>query len=448
MLTEPNRVIKLKKAKSIREKMREAGVLEDYLKKIKYDPAKKYDFGDNYVVYEPITNYLDSFYFGEISIGTPPQNFLVLFDTGSSNLWVPSTYCQTAACCEYGTRVAQSSPARRINHAAFQPSDSSTFVYNGQSYTISYGSGALSVVLGYDTLRVNAPHAILVFLGAVTPAPAGCPHGRSLGDSPRADLMSHIQNITVTNQEFGLSTNEPTEPFYYAEFDGILGMAYPSLAVGGTPTALQGMLQQNQLTQPVFSFYFSRQPTKYYGGELILGGIDTQLFYGDIVWAPVTQELYWQVAIDEFAIGQSATGWCSQGCQATVDTGTFLLTVPENYIDSFLRAVGAQATSYGVSAGDDLGVRTEQRGGLRYAVDCNNIQNMPAITFVINGAQLPLYPSAYVSNSNGYCTLAIEATYVPSPNGQPLWILGDVFLKEYYTIFDMANNRVGFAASA
>ncbi|XP_075377714.1 pepsin B-like [Mycteria americana] len=369
--------IKLKKAKSIREKMREAGVLEDYLKKIKYDPAKKYDFGDNYVVYEPITNYLDSFYFGEISIGTPPQNFLVLFDTGSSNLWVPSTYCQTAAC---------------FNHAAFQPSDSSTFVYNGQSYTISYGSGALSVVLGYDTLR--------------------------------------IQNITVTNQEFGLSTNEPTEPFYYAEFDGILGMAYPSLAVGGTPTALQGMLQQNQLTQPVFSFYFSRQPTKYYGGELILGGIDTQLFYGDIVWAPVTQELYWQVAIDEFAIGQSATGWCSQGCQATVDTGTFLLTVPENYIDSFLRAVGAQATSYG------------------YAVDCNNIQNMPAITFVINGAQLPLYPSAYVSNSNGYCTLAIEATYVPSPNGQPLWILGDVFLKEYYTIFDMANNRVGFAASA
>ncbi|NWX75322.1 PEPC protein, partial [Alca torda] len=148
---------------------------------------------------------LQSSYFGEISIGSPPQNFLVLFDTGSSTLWVPSTYCQTPAC---------------YNHVKFKPSESSTFVSNGRSYTISYGSGALTVVLGNDTLR--------------------------------------IQTITVRNQEFGLSKNEPTQPFYYADFDGILGMAYPSLAVGGMPTALQGMLQQDQLTQPIFSFYFSR----------------------------------------------------------------------------------------------------------------------------------------------------------------------------------------------
>ncbi|XP_061869652.1 pepsin B-like [Colius striatus] len=369
--------IKLKKAKSIREKMREAGVLDDFLKKIKYDPAMKYHFSGDYVVNEPMTNHLDSSYFGEISIGTPPQNFLVLFDTGSSNLWVPSTYCQTQACS---------------NHASFNPSQSSTFINNGQSYTLSYGSGALTVLLGYDTLT--------------------------------------IQSIVVTNQEFGLSESEPTQPFYYADFDGIMGMAYPSLAVGGTATALQGMLQQNQLSEPIFSFYFSRHPTYSYGGELILGGVDTQLFSGQITWAPVTQELYWQVAINEFAIGQSVTGWCSQGCQAIVDTGTFLLTMPQQYMDEFLQVLGAQQTSYG------------------YAVDCDQVQNLPTITFVINGAELPLGPSAYIINSNGYCTVGVEATYLPSQNGQPLWILGDVFLKEYYTVFDMANNLIGFAPSA
>ncbi|XP_027763794.1 gastricsin-like isoform X1 [Empidonax traillii] len=369
--------IQLKKGESIREKMRAAGVLGDYLKKIKYDPVKKYGFKKGYVVKEPITNHLDSSYFGEINIGTPPQKFLVLFDTGSSNLWVPSIDCRSPAC---------------FNHAKFKPSESDTFTPNGQTYTVTYGSGSVTVVLGYDTLR--------------------------------------IRNITVTNQEFGLSTEEPTQPFYFADFDGIMGMAYPALAVGGMPTAVQRMLQQDQLAEPIFSFYFSRQPTYQYGGELVLGGIDPQLFHGAITWAQVTQELYWQVTLEEVAIGQSVTGYCSQGCQAIVDTGTFLLTVPQEYIESILQALGAQETSYG------------------YAVDCDEIENMPPITFTVSGAQLPLYPSSYVLNTNGYCTLGIEVTYLPSQDRQPLWILGDVFLKEYYTIFDMAYNRVGFARSA
>uniref|UniRef100_A0A8C3R5X8 Peptidase A1 domain-containing protein n=1 Tax=Cyanoderma ruficeps TaxID=181631 RepID=A0A8C3R5X8_9PASS len=362
--------ISLRKGLSIRDKMRAAGVLEDFVKQIQYDPVKKYQPRQGSVVREPVTNHLDSSYFGEISIGEPPQKFLVLFDTGSSNLWVPSWDCKSPAC---------------FNHAKFKPGDSATFTPGGGSYTVSYGSGAVTFVMGCDTLK--------------------------------------IQSITVTDQEFGLSQDEPTQPFYFADFDGILGMAYPSLAVGGMATALKGMLEQNQLAEPIFSFYFSRQPTYEYGGELILGGVDPELFQGDITWTPVTQELYWQVALEEFAVGQSVSSWCSQGCQAIVDTGTFLLTVPQEYLESILETLGAQETSYGVSS-------------------------MPSITFSIGGTQLPLSPSAYILNSNGYCTLGIEVTYLPSQDGQPLWILGNVFLKEYYTVFDMANNRVGFALSA
>uniref|UniRef100_A0A8D0GT02 Gastricsin n=1 Tax=Sphenodon punctatus TaxID=8508 RepID=A0A8D0GT02_SPHPU len=345
--------------------MKEQGVLEDYLKHHKLDPASKYHFNDYSVAFEPMA-YMDASYYGEISIGTPPQNFLVLFDTGSSNLWVPSIYCQSQACS---------------SHARFNPSQSSTYSTNGQTFSLQYGSGSLTGFFGYDTMTV-----------------------------------SYIM------QEFGLSQNEPGTNFVYAQFDGILGMAYPSLAVGGATTALQGMLQESLLSQPIFSFYLS---------EVIFGGVDTRLYSGQIYWAPVTRELYWQIGIEEFSIGGRATGWCSQGCQAIVDTGTSRLTVPQNLMESFLQAVGAQQNQYG-----------------EVFVECRTVTNLPTISFNINGVSFPLPPSAYILNNNGYCTVGIEPTYLPSPNGQPLWILGDVFLRQYYSVYDMGNNRIGFASAS
>ncbi|KAM9255370.1 pepsin B-like [Cariama cristata] len=368
--------IPLRKGRSMRELLREKGVPEGFLKELKGDPGRKYQL-NNAVAYEPLTNYLDSFYFGDISIGTPPQNFLVVFDTGSSNLWVPSTYCQSPAC---------------VNHERFNSSLSSTFSYIGVTYTLRYGLGDLSVVLGYDTVTV--------------------------------------QNIVVRDQEFGLSLDEPSSPFYYLDFDGILGMAYPGVAISGYSTLMQNMQQQGQLAEPIFSFYYSRNPTYNYGGEVILGGVDPQLYSGEVLWSPVIQELYWKISIEEFSIGPSATGWCSQGCHGIVDTGTFLLTVPGQFMSDFLQALGAEENAYG------------------FVVNCSSVSSMPYLYFAISGTQLSLPPSVYVLNNDGICTVAVESTYVSSSSGQPLWILGNIFLRQYYSIFDMANNRVGFALSA
>uniref|UniRef100_A0A8D2KZG5 Peptidase A1 domain-containing protein n=1 Tax=Varanus komodoensis TaxID=61221 RepID=A0A8D2KZG5_VARKO len=335
----------LKKGKSIKDNMKEKGVLEEFLKNHRVDPALKYQLNDYTVVYEPITNNLNSYYFGEISIGTPPQNFRVLMDTGSSYLWVPSVYCKTRACG---------------NHEVFDPSLSSTYSATQETFTMYYGFGDVSVRLGYDTVR----------------------------------------NTVIENQAFGLTEYEPPYPFYYASFDGILGMAYGSLS-GGLLPVTQQLVKQGQLSEPIFSFYFSREPTEQYGGELILGGIDNQLFTGEITWTPVTYDVYWQIGIEEFTIGNKATGWCSEGCQAIVDTGTCQLTVPGEYMESFMQAVGVEPI-------------------------CSDL----------------LVTSQIISASQ------IGPTYLHSWVRQPLFILGDVFLKEYYSVFDMANNRVGFAPSA
>ncbi|XP_067863685.1 gastricsin-like isoform X2 [Heptranchias perlo] len=374
--------VPLHRGKSVREILKERGELKHFLETHKYDPALKYralypDYqagtGD-----EPLLNGMNSYYYGSISVGTPPQSFTVLFDTGSCNLWVPSIYCNSAPC---------------RNHAKFNPTKSSTFTTNRKPFNLYYGSGSLSGYFGYDTVNV-----------------AG---------------------ISISKQELGLSENEPGSTFYYAPFDGILGLSYPGVSGDGATPVFDNMLNDKLVTQPLFSVYLERNPNSQNGGEVIFGGIDSSLYSGQISWAPVIQELYWNIGLQSVLVNGQPT-FCSQGCQAVVDTGTSEITIPYQYYDTFMQHIGAYE---------------DRNGG--FLVNCNNIANLPSLTFVINGADFTIPPSAYIIRSNGYCIPWFEPSYVPPPTRDgPLWILGDVFLGEYYSVFDRGNNRVGFAQAA
>nr|XP_020138925.1 napsin-A isoform X2 [Microcebus murinus] len=195
----------------------------------------------------PLTKYMDVQYFGEIGLGTPPQNFSVVFDTGSSNLWVPSRRCYFFSLpCWF--------------HHRFNPKASSSFRPNGTKFAIQYGTGRLDGILSEDKLTIGG-----------------------------------IKGASVV---FGEALWEPSLVFTFAHFDGILGLGFPILAVEGVRPPLDILVEQGLLDKPVFSFYLNRDPDVADGGELVLGGSDPAHYIPPLTFVPVTVPAYWQIHME------------------------------------------------------------------------------------------------------------------------------------------------------
>ncbi|XP_043826941.1 cathepsin D [Dromiciops gliroides] len=381
--------IPLHKFKSIRQTLRESGGPVQ----LATEPLSKYAMGGPALTGGPIPemlkNYMDAQYYGAIGIGTPPQQFTVVFDTGSSNLWVPSVHCSMwdIACWV---------------HHKYDGTHSSTYVKNGTGFAIHYGSGSLSGYLSEDTVML--PYS-------------------SEGEGSGNSLM-------VKKQIFGEATKQPGVTFIAAKFDGILGMAFPRISVDSVVPVFDNLMSQKLVEKNVFSFYLNRDPTAQPGGELMFGGTDSKYYKGDFTYLNITRQAYWQVHMDMIKVKNDLT-LCKDGCEVIVDTGTSLITGPKEEIKSLHKVLGAVPLIQG-----------------EYMFPCEKVTSLPPVSFVLGNKAFELTGEQYILKvsqaGQTVCLSGFMGMDIPPPAG-PLWILGDVFIGQYYTTFDRDNNRVGFA---
>jgi saccharopepsin len=317
----------------------------------------------------PVSNFMNAQYFSEITIGTPPQTFKVVLDTGSSNLWVPSRSCSSIAC---------------YLHSTYDSSSSSTYKSNGSEFEIHYGSGSLTGFVSNDVM--------------------------SIGD------------LKIKGQDFAEATNEPGLAFAFGRFDGILGLGYDTISVNKIIPPFYQMIEQKLLDEPVFAFYLGSGESD---SEAVFGGVDKDHYTGKIEYIPLRRKAYWEVDLESIAFGDEVAEMDNTG--VILDTGTSLNVLPSSLAELLNKEMGAKKGYNG-----------------QYTVDCAKRDSLPDITFNLAGSNYSLPASDYILEVSGSCISTFQGMDIPEPAG-PLAILGDAFLRRYYSVYDLGKNAVGLA---
>jgi saccharopepsin len=316
----------------------------------------------------PLTRCSD---FSEISIGTPPQDFKVILDTGSSNLWVPSQSCGSIAC---------------YLHQKYDSSASSSYKKNGTEFEIRYGSGSLSGFVSQDDVTIG--------------------------------------DLKIKGQDFAEATNEPGLAFAFGRFDGILGMGFDRLSVNGIVPPFYQLINQKLIDEPVFAFYLSSES----GGddsEVVFGGVDKDHYTGKITEIPLRRKAYWEVDLDSITFGDETAELDNTG--VILDTGTSLIALPSDLAELLNKEMGAKKSYNG-----------------QYTIDCSARDSLPDISFKLSGYDFSITAYDYILEVQGSCISTFMGMDFPAPVG-PLAILGDAFLRKWYSIYDVGKGTVGLA---
>jgi len=337
---------------------------------------------------------MSSEYTGIIGVGTSPEGGAqfearVVFDTGSTNLWVASILCKASPCDRDGAEKF------------YDPEKSSTseaFIEDGMEsdsdIDIIFGTGELKGPLHVDTYRVGP--------------------------------------MAVEKQPFAMIREMTGDVFSSFPFEGILGLAFPSLSFGGIEPFFERVIKAKLLKSNEFAFYLNTDSSR--PSALLWGGVDKDLFESPIVMFPVVKPHYWSLELVDFRIrGKSLKARVSEDNKAKyvlVDSGTTYFTAPSEMYFSILKHFPE--------------------------APCSEVEDYPPIQYILRSAHnqtftLEVSQETYmVMDEYDSCRPAFMKLDIKRKSYGPAMILGEVFMRHFFTVFSRGDGsldqaRVGFA---
>ncbi|KAG2171711.1 hypothetical protein INT43_008091 [Umbelopsis isabellina] len=346
----------------------------------------------------------------DVSIGTPPQNFSVILDTGSTELWVPGPNCPKSEC--FGS--------------LFDITASSTYVGTNLPIDLVYGIGSDNGTYASDTVLV-----------------AG---------------------YTVKNLTFGVinsaANNTPPvsgEPY----LNGILGLAFPNLTFayqtgeGQYNPFVYALWQQKQIPQSIFSLYLGSRLIEGETGQITFGGMDTSKFTGNLQYLQVQKEssapgypddyYHWTVLLRGLAVtvnGQTSSNLLTIASQQVVlDSGTTFTYLPYQAAQSIAQLVAPSATlSQGMYV-VDCGLYSTQ-GNIQFAFsNSSTSSSSQSVIFSVPISSMIIPMDSTSIDTATQCVLGI----IPTDASMGVYLLGDTFLQSAYVVHDFENYVVGIA---
>ncbi|KAH8822817.1 acid protease [Flagelloscypha sp. PMI_526] len=219
----------------------------------------------------------DVSYSATIPIGTPPQNFLILMDSGSADFWVASENCVSQDGGDCGP------------HQVLGPKSSSSFQASNTPFQVTYGTGAVAGTLAQDDIDVA-------------------------GLKLQAHTFGVAEQETVEFSDAGVV------------FDGLMGLAQSTLSQQKTLTPVEALAKAGQIDAAVVSYRIPRLADKKNDGQITFGALDTSLFDpATLVELPnVSKDGFWESAVDGITVDGQAPAIQGQRT-AILDTGMISL---------------------------------------------------------------------------------------------------------------------------